>query len=126
MQHDKNITSNDMGPLIHSTSLDSNIVSISHQKRSNIEEASLYPLEITQSNPLPSSSDNTNFIINPRFTVTPDLGVLTLEEQSNLVGDFAERLYIRRYSRRVLSDDEDEKVTMGTRVGEGHRNYKLM
>ncbi|KAI7873257.1 uncharacterized protein EV154DRAFT_431013 [Mucor mucedo] len=37
-------------------------------------------------------------------------------------------MYARRTSRRVMSDDEEDenRVTIGTRVGEGHRNYKLM
>lgn len=155
----------DMGPSIHATSLDSNIWPT--QKQSNIEEdpITLFPLETTQSSPLPfttyhpnqshveldrplSSStlslntkkNNTNItptvITARRRTTTPDLGHLDPEEQAALEAEITARRQARRLSRRNMSyyeqDDQlqneydDERVMIGTRVSEGHRNYQLM
>lgn len=117
--------SNDIGPLIHSTSLDSNILPFKDRK-SAFEELSLYSLEITQSNPLPMS--DMTLMVNRRHTVTPDLGELTLEEQNALQKVIAERMQARRMSNKkfFFDEEEEDRVAIGTRVAEGHRNYQLM
>lgn len=51
---------------------------------------------------------------------------IPLEED---VAKWADMLMKRRLSKRLkgrLDDDEDDKVTVGTRIGEGHVNYVLM
>lgn len=142
----------DMGPSVHATSLDSNIwPNTFHDKKSNQTSAeeplSLFPLELTQSNPLPFShqqqqqrppvSSSTIIIEQPtvskkyrRRTTTPDLGNLDLEDQAALEAEITARRQARRVSRRnmVYDDDgyDDDRVVIGTRVSEGHRNYQLM
>jgi hypothetical protein len=109
----------------------------------------LYPLENTQSNPLPSkapskyrpSSSVSDDIPHPqipssqhlRRTTTPDLGHLDPEEQAALEAEITARRAARRISRRQMSyseyedeEEDDERVVMGTRVSEGHPNYQLM
>lgn len=122
----------DMGSLIHSTSLDSNILPNSHIRKSTIEDSIiLYPLELTQSNPLPLTDlDATSILLetNRRHTITPNLGELSLEEQDTLKEVIAERMQARRASKRNMCEDEEDedRVAIGTRVAEGHRNYQLM
>jgi hypothetical protein len=107
----------------------------------------LYPLEYTQSNPLPnnrpvsSSSSALSFIqqiqqkrhssTNSRrrsTTTIPDLGNLDAEEQAALESDILARRQLRRASTRkeYEEDDDDSRVAIGIRVSEGHRNYQLM
>lgn len=141
----------DMGPSVHATSLDSNIwPNTFHDKKSmntpTVEEPlSLFPLELTQSNPLPFSHQQqqqrpVSSLIEPttttvskknrRRTTTPDLGNLDLEDQAALEAEITARRQARRVSRRnmVYDDDgyDDDRVVIGTRVSEGHRNYQLM
>lgn len=153
----------DMGPSIHSTGLDSNICpnTINYDTArpvSIIEEPiTLFPLETTQSSPLPltcyptprntldrplssSTISLNNTKKNRRRTTTPDLGNLDPEEQAALEAEITARRQARRVSRRNMSyseqgeiildqryeEDDDERVMIGTRVSEGHRNYHLM
>ncbi|KAI8881327.1 SAICAR synthase-like protein [Backusella circina FSU 941] len=94
--------------------------------------ANLSPLECTQSNPLPRSSfgkrRSSNISLSYR-RITPDLGNLNLEEQAELEAEITARRAARRASRRNISyidDEDDDRVIIGTRVSEGHRNYQLM
>lgn len=146
----------DMGPSIHSTSLDSNILTNTNQRISTSEEPiTLFPLETTQSSPLPLTSYHTtqknvserplssstiSLTKNKRRTTTPDLGNLDPEEQAALEAEITARRQARRVSRRNMSycdpdelenqieieEEDDERVMIGTRVSEGHRNYQLM
>lgn len=123
----------DMGSLIHSTSLDSNISPHSQIKKSILEDTTLilYPLELSQSNPLPLTDLDTTSIClekNRRHTITPNLGELSLEEQDTLTEVITERMQARRASKRNMCEEEEEedRVAIGTRVAEGHRNYQLM
>ncbi|OBZ86485.1 Phosphatidylinositol 4-phosphate 5-kinase its3 [Choanephora cucurbitarum] len=96
-----------------------------------------------------SRSDNNHQNIHQskrRHTVAPDLGDLDPEEQAVLEAEITARRQARRASRRQMSvseneaeyepeeyqhamphhDYDDERVVIGTRVAEGHRNYQLM
>ncbi|CAO3651828.1 unnamed protein product [Mucor hiemalis] len=145
----------DMGPSIHATSLDSNIwPNTFHDKKNTTlveEPLGLFPLELTQSNPLPFShqqrqqrpiSSSSTISVSPieptttkknrRRTTTPDLGNLDLDDQAALEAEITARRQARRVSRRNMiydpNDDgyDDDRVVIGTRVSEGHRNYQLM
>jgi hypothetical protein len=61
-----------------------------------------------------------------KSTFGPDLGDLAPEEQIILEQEIAARRAARRASRRRLEEEDDERVLIGTRVAEGHRNYQLM
>lgn len=61
-----------------------------------------------------------------RSTHGPDLGDLAPEEQILLEQEIAARRAARRASRRRMEEEDDGRVLIGTRVGEGHRNYQLM
>ncbi|KAF7723365.1 Phosphatidylinositol-4-phosphate 5-kinase [Apophysomyces ossiformis] len=61
----------------------------------------------------------------------PDLGELDEDEQAALEIEIAARRAARRASRRRMRstsghDEDDDRVVIGTRVGEGHRSYQLM
>lgn len=95
----------------------------------------LYPLEFSQSSPLPLSNapirQHRSSTVSDRRTITPDLGALDAEEQAALQAEIAARRAARRASRRQMSyseeeDEDDNRVAIGTRVSEGHRNYQLM
>lgn len=52
-------------------------------------------------------------------------------DPDNISDDFAKELSsrqkaFRRLSRRKVTEDDDDRVLMGTRISEGHRNYILM
>ncbi|ORZ01468.1 hypothetical protein BCR43DRAFT_434544 [Syncephalastrum racemosum] len=62
-----------------------------------------------------------------------DLSDLDTEEQAALEAEITARRAARRASRRKRTyadrdddDDLDDRVTIGTRIGEGHQNYQLM
>ncbi|KAI9262944.1 hypothetical protein EDC94DRAFT_607877 [Helicostylum pulchrum] len=153
----------DMGPSIHSTGLDSticpNTVNYDTTRPASIieEPITLFPLETTQSSPLPLTcyptprhtldrplSSSTISLNNTkkhrRRITTPDLGNLDPEEQAALEAEITARRQARRVSRRNMSyseqgeiildqryeEEDDERVMIGTRVSEGHRNYHLM
>jgi hypothetical protein len=61
-----------------------------------------------------------------RSTVGPDLGELAPEEQLILEQEIAARRAARRASRRRQEEEDEDRVLIGTRVAEGHRNYQLM
>lgn len=75
-----------------------------------------------------------------RRTTTPDLGTLNAEEQAALEAEITARRQARRASKRLQSgsdldyadgyykdnDEDEDRVVIGTRVSEGHRNYQLM
>jgi hypothetical protein len=61
-----------------------------------------------------------------RSTYGPDLGDLAPEEQIILEQEIAARRAARRASRRRLEEEDEDRVLIGTRVAEGHRNYQLM
>ncbi|KAG0793158.1 hypothetical protein G6F29_005490 [Rhizopus arrhizus] len=66
-----------------------------------------------------------------RHTLTPDLGELGPEDQAALEAEITARRAARRASRKMQNqydedDEDDDKVLIGTRVAEGHRNYQLM
>jgi hypothetical protein len=61
-----------------------------------------------------------------KSTFGPDLGDLAPEEQLILEQEIAARRAARRASRRRMEEEDDERVLIGTRVAEGHRNYQLM
>ncbi|KAI7857813.1 hypothetical protein BDC45DRAFT_434825 [Circinella umbellata] len=63
----------------------------------------------------------------------PDLGDLNREEQEALKAEITQRRAARRVSklrrRKTYADEDDhddDRVVVGTRVAEGHRNYPLM
>ena len=63
----------------------------------------------------------------------PDLGDLNSEEQETLKAEITQRRVARRVSklrrRKTYADEDDhddDRVVVGTRVAEGHRNYPLM
>lgn len=114
------------------------------------ESPILYPLECIQSSPLPLTNNRSSSISSDfhrqqyqqqqpgrRRTTTPDLGTLNAEEQAALEAEITARRQARRASRRLMSysdledseneyDYDDDRVVIGTRVSEGHRNYQLM
>ncbi|KAF1797119.1 hypothetical protein FB192DRAFT_1291698 [Mucor lusitanicus] len=74
-----------------------------------------------------------------RRTTTPDLGTLNAEEQAALEAEITARRQARRASKRLQSaseldydggykdyEEDEDRVVIGTRVSEGHRNYQLM
>lgn len=61
-----------------------------------------------------------------RSTVGPDLGGLAPDEQLILEQEIAARRAARRASRRRQETEDEDRVMIGTRVAEGHRNYQLM
>jgi hypothetical protein len=55
--------------------------------------------------------------------MTVNLGELDQDEQAILEADIKAR---KKTRRRASKYDEDDRVIIGTRVSEGHRNYQLM
>ncbi|KAL9546215.1 hypothetical protein MBANPS3_006771 [Mucor bainieri] len=143
---------NDIGPLDMETASPTKIWP-NYRRPSTPDSPILYPLECIQSSPLPLASHRRSSMISDvqhrqqqpsqyqarRRTTTPDLGALNAEEQAALEAEITARRQARRASKRLQSgseldyddgykdnDEDDDRVVIGTRVSEGHRNYQLM
>ncbi|KAI8637898.1 hypothetical protein BD408DRAFT_394969 [Parasitella parasitica] len=139
-------TNNDIGPLDQETTTRP----WPNRRKSVPISPILYPLEYIQSSPLPLANDRRSSIISDthyrrhqqqlqgrRRTTIPDLGTLNADEQVALETEIKARRQARRISKRLLStdlgddseygnDEDEDRVVIGTRVSEGHRNYHLM